>query len=419
MKKNFLSIAILAILLAFSCDDNPSKIENNTVPSSSVITFTPDTLYISDDANNNTVRFEGVDFIKNKPDSVRFNDFKVDIIKNDNEQLTVNIPFKYIGKYSVNMFFPSGLITLDKKILIINNSNQEPTAENIYFEPDTLIIISEDSQNYIILKGMNFNSKVDSVLIGEKKCIISGDKSPLGYRIIDSITVNLPGWIFGNFEVIVFIRGKKIILPKKLVVLKRNFEIDFTQLNKITWEFRKILSFQEHITSSFDPHSGSDKTEKTFETTQYYFVRSKSTEDLLIVFNPPSLFYSTTFQYMSPIGFSYEMDSQKGYIKNFNVNMQLEYSETDNAHGGFNLKNVPYTINFLQDNKVELEIKLSGKNIDNYYPYFYYSKTYRSIGGKYSYSFNTIPKKDPATGKDINYFPATDSSLIVIHLRNF
>jgi hypothetical protein len=422
MIKKYYFIALLLAILNYSCDDNPTIVENKTEPTSSNISFVPDTLYISENINENTVQFEGVDFVRFMPDSVRLDNHKVDIIISDRAKLIVQIPFKYIGTFAINIFFKSGLITLDSSITLINNSTSEPTADNIYFEPDTLKIYHANSPFYITLRGMNFNNIVDSVVVGGKKCLVTGDKSIIGYQVFDSITANIPKWVYGNLEVVVYLKGKKIVLSKKLVVINPSIDFDFTQLNKITWEIRYVPTYREQIVRVRNNKGGYDIS-KTFDTTEFNYIRRVSSENINVYFNPPAIYFSSTGMYVSPIGFAYEIDTLKGYLRSFswytyNQFLYNGYQKVQEKYG-FNIVNIPYKINYLPDNKIELEIKISGKEIDNYFAFvnFTYSNTTES--NYYSTFINTISKKDPNTGSDINFFPATDSSLIVIHLRNF
>ncbi|MFA5510866.1 MAG: IPT/TIG domain-containing protein [Candidatus Kapaibacterium sp.] len=423
MIKYYYVLALLIVIISYSCDDNPTVIKQETEPTSSNITFTPDTLFISENMNENFVQFEGIDFVEYYPDSVRFDSNKVVIVTSDRTRMLVYIPFKKYGKFAVNIYFKTGLITLDSSITLMNDSIYEPAEQNIYFTPDTLMMSSELSISSITLKGTNFNNKIDSVLIGGRKCIVTGDKSQNNDSSITEVNVSVPAKVWGNLEVIVYLSGKEIILSKKLVVLHPYFEVDFTQLNKLTWEIRNIPRYEMRIVKTWSYINGFESS-ITYDTILYNSIRTTSREYKEVYLTSPISIQCLFGEFYNVDLFSYDVDTvMKGNILNFNHKQtnRFTYNNRQDVVEEFKIQfaSLPYKINYYNDNKIEVEIKISGKEIDNYLPFFYYSNSVTTSSSKYSTKVVTISKKDSLTGKDINYFPASDSSLVLIRLRNY
>jgi hypothetical protein len=113
-----------------------------------------------------------------------------------------------------------------------------------------------------------------------------------------------------------------------------------------------------------------------------------------------------------------QFSKTKGIINSLYYEYYTQYPSSefliDTKSNEIRFENFPYTIVYNKNGKAEIVADLIGKVIDNYLPYIY--NYYSSVDGKgpnySSTETKLITKKDPLTGKEINYYPATDSSRI-------
>jgi hypothetical protein len=399
MKRIYIFLAlIISIFIQYGCDDSSVNIfeyrDNN-------IKFQPDSLYLKDNITLYTISFYGINFKKFKPDSIKIDNYKFDFKIMSDSLLNLYIKGVSGGYQDIHFYFPTRKMTLEKKIKIIN-SNEPPSENNLYFNPDTLIIDFSETFSTFYLYGINFfKNSIDSVFIGESKCQI-------GYKDISKLPIYNSFFQSGEYNVTVYYNGKKIVLKKKMTIINHILDFEILKFNKINFQINRLPILYQY--SSYPAY-------------RYDFSRSHGFTDIkkeLIQYkyNLYNTFGITDFD------FSIEFDSQYRIIKKL-TSSRYERSSVHPPYQeqsyDLTLYNIPFNVKKYEDNKLELAIDINGEIINNYYPLITYRTTFWGGSMKlndFTYGI-TKTKKDSITGREINFYPATDSSSIKIYLRNF
>ena len=401
MKRLYQYLMLFLLIVAIGCDDSPVKVIDipDVEPSSTNIRFVPDTLILKDAISKHLITFSGINFNKHTPDSILIDNTKFEFQTNDT-LLLLSVMAIRAGFHEINIHFQSGLITLEKKIYIQFGDSILPSENSIYFTPDTLYLDIDKPLNTLYLHGVNFEKHIiDSVLIGKSKCKI-------GRLENGQLPLQTSQKVIGYHPVYVFYQGQKIELSKKLKIL--NPIIDFDILSFINF-YRIIDRLPVLLNRDKDTERPSDFSNG---------IHFSNFPNGMLGNN------YTIYIYNGSVKLNLEFDSKYRFIKRlysyiyegsygvgppyFSRTIELE------------LYDIPYTVNYYEDNKIELAIELYGTKINEYYPLVtYHYEWWSSQKGNDRKIDYTIPKTESITGRKINYFPATDSSSIRIYLRNY
>lgn len=290
---------------------------------------------------------------------------------------------------------------------------QEPTSDNIFFTPDT-IKITESYQNIkVIFKGVNFlEYKIDSIFIENIQITITS-------KTKDSLITNIAKLVTGTFDVNLFYNGKKITLNKKLVIINPLLDFDINKCTKLNFEINNFIC--KKYSYSLETHWGEGKPNISYSD-QSYTNTSYTQINLSNPIMTNLLTYRINGPYVGYYDFNYlliEFSTTKRILKSLEYNYQHfyvydnKYNHTDLLK--YKFENIPYTITTKQNGDIELLIDIQGKEIDNYFPLIYiHNKMDQVVTGNYRSNSEEyfITKKDSVTGKEINYYPANDSSRI-------
>ncbi|MBX3044093.1 MAG: IPT/TIG domain-containing protein [Candidatus Kapabacteria bacterium] len=401
MKRLYQFFILFLLITAIGCDDSPVKVVKNPdlEPTSDNIRFNPDTLILSDLNSNHLITFYGINFQKHTPDSILIDNTKFEFQTSDT-LLFLSIMAIRAGFHDIDFYFPSGLITLEKKIYVLYGDDVPPNEKSIYFKPDTLYLDIDKPLNTIYLHGVNFEKHIiDSVLIGSSKCeIVTLNNGQL--EVLTSV------FITGNYPVFVIYKGQKIELLKKLRIVHPI--IDFDILTFINF-YRTIHKVPVLLNRDKD-------TERPYEFSHYIHFSNFPNG---IIDNSYSIYigsgqvklnlaFDSKYRFIKKL-YSYKYEGSYGVgPPYFSRSIELE------------LHDIPYSVYYYENNKIELAIELYGTKINDYYPLINYRyEWWSSQKGNDRITEYTIPKKDPVIGRNINYFPASDSSAIRLYLRNY
>lgn len=400
MKRIFQFWLIFSFIVVTNCDDSPLKVpvNSNIEPTSANIFFTPDSLVLKDDTTNYLISFYGINFSQYTPDSILIDNYKFDYKINDS-LIDLQVKGVTTGYHDINFYFPIGRITLDKKIKILYDENAPPTERNLYFSPDTVYAQIGIEFHTINIHGTSFYKyKIDSAYIGNEKCQIGGGN----VFILPLYTTNMQT---GDYPVVLYYKGNKIELPKKLTIINNIIDFDILSFNKFSYLIHKLPILYKYY---IDPEYRFDFSHfieysdfpKGFHLNRYQIYIWSGRYQFLIKFDDKYRFIKR----LSSYSFEEKMQGPPYFYKTY----RLE------------LSNIPYSVNYYEDNKIELAIELYGTKINEYYPLATYEYEWWSSQKNNDRTYGeTITKTDSISGKIINYFPATDSSSIRIYLRNF
>jgi hypothetical protein len=400
--KRELSYFIFLVLftIVYSCDDTSVTVEpDNLLPSKNIL-FSPDSLIIDNDTAAGLVSFYGFDFKKYKPVSIEIDSQKFDYKIVNDSLINVDVKGVPVGYYDITFYFSFGKYVLDKKLKILYNPDPLPSERTIYFSPDTLFIDMKNSFNTIYLFGVNFyKHNIDSVMIGSLKCQI-------GYKEINKlpIYVNIMG--NGNYPVYIFYKGKKIQLKQELVIVNKIIDFDILKFNFISVDFHEIpVLYIDYNLIEYKKDLNFNFTMNNTESPNNFYSKWNVNVYENHITNP-----------VKSIDITIEFDTlYRTYLRS--KYYPPYYTDSYNI----TFYNIPFKINRFENDKIEMAIELDGISINNYQPLTTYN--FSSWGGSqknndWSYG-NSISKVDSISGKKINFYPATDSSKIIIYLRNF
>jgi hypothetical protein len=409
MKSLLFFVLILAIV---SCGPDPVAVQKADKPTSTNISFTPEIINLSPFVNDYRIVFSGVDFIKFPVDSICLENTKIGIESADSASLVAKLIKKDTGDFRISIYFKSGLVILDKKIKIVPYEYQEPSADNIVFSPDTIKLNESISYLQLIFKGSDFiKYKIDSIFVNDIPVDIN-------LRAKDSMITYITKMVIGTFDVYLYFNGKKITLPKKLVIVNPYIDFDINKLSTISWELNNFLC--RKYSCSLDTHWGEGTPNISYSDQSYNNILGPTK------FSAPEMLGILTYRFNFPhkgyYDFNYliiEFSSNKYLITYLEYNYSHIYTYDDKYHytdkSKFKFENVPYIVNTNQNGEISLLIDIKGKEIDNYHPLFNLDNQmqYGASSNYAGYSREYfITKKDSLTGKEINYYPANDDSRI-------
>ncbi len=217
-----------------------------------------------------------------------------------------------------------------------------------------------------------------------------------------------------------YTREQKISLDKNLVINIKDSPLNLSFNNVVSLEFRDIRTLVRHFSSS---RIGPDYTHVTIDSSMVTNNLKKDTLVDLIDANFAIPFILTRV-INNPNGgseFSISIDTDAKLIKHFSFSSYSYFSsfekQTESKYS-YGFENLPYTI--VENNgKTKIVAEVFGKEVEKYYPLLkFYSYNRDGNNTQYINENMSITKKDTTTGREINYFPATNSSYIKITIGN-
>jgi hypothetical protein len=390
MKRLYQFFILFLLITAIGCDDSPVKVLDipDVEPTSTNIHFVPDTLILNNANSKHLITFFGINFNKHTPDSIIIDNTKFEFQTNDT-LLHLSVMAIRAGFHEINIYFPSGLITLEKKIYVLYDDDVLPNEKSIYFTPDSVYVNIGSGFNTIYLQGTSFKQhKIDSAFVGKEKCQLGG----MGISMLPIYTTTS---LSGSYPVILYYKGNKIELQKKLTIINPIVDFDILAFSEFSYFINNVPIMvrsdgSEHGASFSHQFDWSNYPRK-FDNNIYEIQGYRFT--LYIEFDKE---YRVIKKLTSGY-YDEKEDGRKMIIKSYKVE----------------LNNLPFKINYYEDNKIELAIELMGTIINDYEPLTQYS-----LSSRYG-NTETITLKDSITGKRRNYFPTTEASVVKYYLRNY